>query len=168
MFANGITLNFTDANVPAPPAVSFADNLTLLNQMWNDTAPHWQGHSELIICGVLVPVKYWKDIYSHSKLNPGQWKGVKSNWSLWKVQPLLSWLLQSVSYWFLFKMIVVHWWQGSEANFWKDFTDNNGNQMTYMAIMKKLTANQLKSDAEVAKQGGIRHLFRRGLHLLEK
>jgi len=170
MFANGITLNFTDANVPAPPAVSFADNLALLNQMWDNTAPHWQGHSELIICGVPVPVKYWKDIYSHSKSNPSQWKGVKSNWSLWKVQLLLSWLLQPVSYWSLFKMIIVHWRQGSEADFWKDFTNNDRNWMTYTAIVKKLTTNQLKSDAEVAKtgQGGIQHSLRRGLHLPEK
>ena len=101
-FANGITLEFADTDVPAPPAVSFADNLALLNQMWDDAAPHWQGCSELVICGVPVPVKYWKDIYSRSKSNPGQWKGVKSNWSLWKVQLLLSWLLQPVSYCSLF------------------------------------------------------------------
>jgi len=152
MFANGITLDFTDADVPAPPAVSFADNLALLNQMWDDTAPHWQGHSELTICGVPVPVKYWKDVYSRSKSNPGQWKGVKSNWSLWKVQPLLSFccnLSLIVPY---FKMIIVRWRQGSEADFWKDFTDNDGNRMTYTAIVKKLTANRLRSDAEMAKQ----------------
>ena len=49
-------------------------------------------------------------------------------------------------------MIVVRWRQGSEADFWKDFTDNEGNRMTYTAIVKKLTANRLRSDAEVAKQ----------------
>jgi len=80
-FSNGVVLEFTEEDIPIPPAVSFAENLALLNQMWDDTPPHWQGNSVLIIRSVPVPIVYWKRIYSRLH---GEWKGLKSNWSLWK------------------------------------------------------------------------------------
>ena len=81
IFHNGVVLEFTEEDIPIPPAISFAENLALLNQMWDDTPPHWQGNSVLAIHGVPIPIVYWKNIYSRLH---GEWKGLKSNWSLWK------------------------------------------------------------------------------------
>jgi len=80
-FSNGVVLEFTEEDIPNPPAVSFAENLPLLNQMWDDTPPHWQRNSVLVIRGIPIPIVYWKKIYSRLH---GEWKGLKSNWSLWK------------------------------------------------------------------------------------
>jgi len=83
-FGNGVILEFMEEDIPIPPAISFAENLALLNQMWDDTPPHWQGNSVLTIRGIPIPIVYWKKIYSRLH---GEWKGLKSNWSLWKVGP---------------------------------------------------------------------------------
>ena len=88
-FRNGEVLEFTEDDLEAPPAVSFAGDLGLLNSMWDDKAPHWCGRSYLDIKGVPIPIKYWKEAYSHSTTagswKQGQWKGIKGSWSQWKV-----------------------------------------------------------------------------------
>jgi len=81
-FGNGGgVLEFMEGDIPTPPVILFAENLALLNQMWDDAPSHWQGNSVLVICGVPIPIVYWKNIYSRLH---GEWKGLKSNWSLWK------------------------------------------------------------------------------------
>ena len=77
----GRVLEFSDTDVKSPPAVSFATELPLLNAMWDDESPRWCERSYLVIKGVPIPVKYWKDVYSRT----GQWKTIKGNWSQWKV-----------------------------------------------------------------------------------
>ena len=145
-FSNGLVLEFVEADIPIPPAVSFAENLALLNQMWDDTPPHWQGNSVLIIRGVPIPIVYWKKIYSRLH---GEWKGLKSNWSLWKVGPFLFVISVPDSHCPI-QMIVARWRLGSEADFWKEFSDDSGNQMTYTGVVKTLKANRVKLDEEVA------------------
>jgi hypothetical protein len=143
---NGVVLQFTEEDIPTPPAISFAENLTLLNQMWDDTPPHWQGHSALIIRGIPIPIVYWRKIYSRLH---GEWKGLKSNWSLWKasLSPCAQFIPDSH---YLSQMIVARWRQGSEADFWKVFSDDNGNRMTYTAIVKALKSDRVKSDEDTA------------------
>jgi len=87
-FANGTWLEFHADDVRPPPAVSFADDLRLLNEMWDDTPGHWGGHSALNIKGVPIPIVYWKEVYARSKSGgwkPNQWKQVKGSWFEWKV-----------------------------------------------------------------------------------
>lgn len=87
-FANGTWLEFHADDVRPPPAISFADNLRLLNEMWDDTPEHWGGHSVLNIKGVPIPIVYWKEVYARSKSGgwkPNQWKQVKGCWFEWKV-----------------------------------------------------------------------------------
>ena len=87
-FANGTWLEFRADDVRPPPAISFADDLRLLNAMWDDTPGHWGGHSVLNIKGVPIPIVYWKEVYARSKSGgwkPSQWKQVKGSWFEWKV-----------------------------------------------------------------------------------
>jgi hypothetical protein len=140
-----VVLEFTEEDIPIPPAVSFAENLALLNQMWDDAPPHWQRNSVLIIRGVPVPIVYWKTIYSRLH---GEWKGLKSNWSLWKVSSSPFVIFAPDSY--RFQMIVTRWRLSTEANFWKEFSDDNGNRMTYTGVVKTLKANRVKQDEEIA------------------
>jgi hypothetical protein len=87
-FANGTWLEFHADDVRPPPAISFADNLRLLNEMWDDTPGHWGGRSVLNIKGVPIPIVYWKEVYARSKSGgwkPRQWKQVKGSWFEWKV-----------------------------------------------------------------------------------
>ena len=71
-FANGTQLEFHANDVGPPPAISFADDLGLLNAMWDDTPGHWGGCSVLNIKGMPIPIVYWKDVYAWSK--SGGWK----------------------------------------------------------------------------------------------
>ena len=87
-FANGKWLEFRADDVRPPPAITFADDLRLLNEMWDDTPGHWGGHSALNIKGVPIPIVYWKEVYARSKSGgwkPNQWKQVKGSWFEWKV-----------------------------------------------------------------------------------
>jgi len=47
-------------------------------------------------------------------------------------------------------MIVTRWRLGSEADFWKEFSDGNGNQMTYTGVVKTLKANRVELDENLA------------------
>jgi len=87
---NGRKVLFLERDIPAPPAVSFASDLALLNGMWDEKAPDWCGWSYLVIKGVPIPISYWREVYSRSTSGSswkrGQWKGIKGNWSQWKVR----------------------------------------------------------------------------------
>jgi hypothetical protein len=88
MFTNGTRLQFCADDVRPPPAISFADDLRLLNKMWDDNPTYWGGNSVLNIKGVPIPIVYWKEVYARSKSGgwkPGQWKQVKGSWFEWKV-----------------------------------------------------------------------------------
>ena len=91
VLANGIQVEFTAADVSPPPSMSYAHDIPLLNSMWDDTSPHWGNYSVLNICGVYIPIIYWKQVYSRSPngggsaWKPKQWQLIKNNYSKWKV-----------------------------------------------------------------------------------
>ena len=39
---------------------------------------------------------------------------------------------------------------GTKANFWKEFSDDNGNRMSYTGVIKTLKANRVKLDEDIA------------------
>jgi len=47
-------------------------------------------------------------------------------------------------------MIVTRWRLGSEADFWREFSDDSGNRMTYTGVVKKLKADRVKLDENTA------------------
>lgn len=82
--ANGFILTFTEDEVPKPPMTMFAQNIDLLNAMWDDTSKYWDGHSYLVIKNRPIPIMYWRSIYT-SKIGGGShlwkvnnWKAIKS------------------------------------------------------------------------------------------
>ena len=135
-----------EEDIPIPLAVSFAEDLPLLNQMWDDTPPHWQGNSALIIRGVPIPIVYWKRVYSRLH---GEWRGLKSNWSLWKAGLSAVWICRRLLPASI-QMVVTRWRLGTEADFWKEFSDDSGNRMSYTGVVKTLKANRVKLDEEIA------------------
>lgn len=94
VLANGNRVEFTAADVPPPPSMSFAHDIPLINSMWDDTSLHWGNYSVLNICGVYIPIIYWKKVYSRcpngggSAWKPKQWQSIKNNYSKWKVSIL--------------------------------------------------------------------------------
>ena len=53
-------------------------------------------------------------------------------------------------------MIIQHWHQGSEADYWKDFSDTSGQRLTYTAIIDHLAQELKESNNKMAnptKQG---------------
>lgn len=108
--AGGNQLVFTENDVPWPPSVSFArdirNDLPMLNGMWDDCTEHWAGSSFLNIHGHLIPIIYWKAVYSAKQGNgwkPGEWKLIKSNYFDWKVS-----FFYSFHVWFVSSDISIH------------------------------------------------------------
>jgi hypothetical protein len=133
-FANGTWLEFHADDVKPPPAISFANDLRLLNEMWDDTPGHWGGRSVLNIKGVPIPIVYWKEVYARSKAGgwkPSQWKQVKGSWFEWKV-------------------IVKRWRQGSEDDFWREFSTASGQKLMYTAIVDRLGQARKEDDNKMA------------------
>ena len=94
VLANGIRVEFTAADVPPPPSMSFAHDIPLLNSMWDDASPHWGNYSVLNIRGVYIPITYWKKVYSRcpngggAAWKPKQWQSIKNNYSKWQVRSI--------------------------------------------------------------------------------
>ena len=83
ILGDGTIIQFTQADVPDPPAVSFTSNIPRLNRMWDDTSTHWDGNSALSIQGHSIALVHWPGIYRYWKQD--QWKGTKAKWFEWKV-----------------------------------------------------------------------------------
>lgn len=151
-------LSFHADDVRPPPAISFADNLRLLNEMWDDTPGHWGGHSVLKIKGVPIPIVYWREVYARSKsggLKPNQWKQLKGSWFEWKVSISFTkayWKREvyCADYLIYIKVIVKRWRQGSEDDFWREFSTDSGQRMMYTAIIDRLAQARKESDNEMA------------------
>jgi hypothetical protein len=63
------------------PAMSFAEDIERLNQMWDDTSPHWKDDSVVKIDGRSIALVYWPNLFKKT----GLWSAHKSNWTKWKV-----------------------------------------------------------------------------------
>ena len=59
-----------------PPAIQYSNNIEGLLKDWEDS-------SHVVINGVPIPVKYWKQVYSYSR--PEVWNLIKNQWGIWKV-----------------------------------------------------------------------------------
>ncbi|KAG2015973.1 hypothetical protein CC2G_009190 [Coprinopsis cinerea AmutBmut pab1-1] len=47
-------LTFSASDLPPPPSATFASDLSVLFQMWDDTSPRWKGTSFLLIRGTPI------------------------------------------------------------------------------------------------------------------
>ncbi|KAF9526294.1 hypothetical protein CPB83DRAFT_817327 [Crepidotus variabilis] len=129
---DGTILTLAESDVPPPPAVSFKNDLPILNAMWDDTTANWGGNSHLIICGRPIALVYWPTLYMSQgqKWKKGQWGGIKGKWSEWKA-------------------IVTRWRQGGADHFWAEFS-NGDKHLGYKAIVAALRAQRSAKDEAIA------------------
>ncbi|KAJ6631662.1 hypothetical protein B0H10DRAFT_1979704 [Mycena sp. CBHHK59/15] len=116
-----------DVNRVEIPATSFAANIERLNQMWDDTSPHWKNDSVLKIDEHAIALIYWPQIFKNSEL----WPGMKSNWNEWK-------------------FLVDRFRQGSAEAFSAAFKAKDGSKMTYTAICDCLRKERKNEDKILA------------------
>lgn len=76
-----ITIAVNQVKGIAVPATSFAEDINRLNQMWDDTSPHWRDDSVVKIDSRSIALIYWPEIFKKT----GLWSAHKSNWTEWKV-----------------------------------------------------------------------------------
>ncbi|KAJ3563884.1 hypothetical protein NP233_g8651 [Leucocoprinus birnbaumii] len=89
--SNSKPLTFHTSDVPLIPAVSFADDISHLSRMWDNTAPDWDG-DDCIFCinTCAIALKHWPAVF---KWAPGnRWAGIKKYWNEWQAHllPLLA------------------------------------------------------------------------------
>jgi hypothetical protein len=85
--AGGVKLEYTSADVPVPPAPSFAQDIPGLVSMWDDHWAEWKNNSYLRLRNTFIPLVYWKEVYTARQkgADPAHWKLLKQRWSEWKV-----------------------------------------------------------------------------------
>ncbi|KAG2114583.1 uncharacterized protein F5147DRAFT_569971 [Suillus discolor] len=120
MLRDGTVLELADAEIPDPPAISFVNNISWLNSMWDDCMVHWQGESVMNIQGHLIALEYWPLLYHYGCDH--QWKSMKSKWTDWRY-------------------VVECYREGTEAQFWEEFSAD-GKCMSYTVIIQKLCAKR--------------------------
>jgi hypothetical protein len=81
---NGVTIRFTEADVPNPPALTFANDISRLNCVWDDTSEFWDAtQAPFAVKGEPIALVHWQALYSRWKGK--QWDGLKKPYSNWKV-----------------------------------------------------------------------------------
>lgn len=81
-------VTFTIDDVPAPPHVKYAENMSALFNDWED-----ETSAQVYVRGVSVPVRYWGTLYKGHMSET--WTLIKGHYSNWKVCLLTSTLLKN-------------------------------------------------------------------------
>ncbi|KAJ7107692.1 hypothetical protein C8R44DRAFT_637027 [Mycena epipterygia] len=129
-----ITINVDQIKEIAVPATSFAQDIKRLNQMWDDTSPHWKDDSVVKINTHSIALIYWPEIFKKT----GLWSAHKSNWTEWK-------------------FVVERYRQGTPEEFWTTFRSNNGGKMSYTAICASLREDRKKADTNLAARARLEY-----------
>ncbi|KAG1781377.1 hypothetical protein EV702DRAFT_962780 [Suillus placidus] len=114
---DGTMLQLDASSIPDPPAISFANDISSLNGMWDDHTEHWQGISVIVIQGHPIAIEHWPVLYRYG--GNQQWKGTKNKWTDCAQD------------------IIQCYRQSSPEAFWAKFSID-GECMTFTAIIQKL------------------------------
>ncbi|KAF8170853.1 hypothetical protein K438DRAFT_1613494, partial [Mycena galopus ATCC 62051] len=133
---NGIIINIMVEAIKnvSVPATSFAEDIERLNQMWDDTSPHWRDDSVVKINTQSIALVYWPEIFKKT----GLWSAHKSNWTEWK-------------------FLVERYRQGTPEEFWTTFGTSNSGRMSYTAICTRLRKERMGADDELVKQAKLEY-----------
>ncbi|KAJ7506354.1 hypothetical protein B0H11DRAFT_1707247, partial [Mycena galericulata] len=134
-----ITITVDEIKKVSIPATSFAEDIGRLNQMWDDTSPHWKDDSVVKINTHSIALIYWPEFFKKT----GLWSAHKSNWTEWKV---------SFSSYLLSAFLVERYRQGTPEEFWTIFRTADGSKMSYTAICTSLRNSRKHADDELAQQ----------------
>jgi hypothetical protein len=148
ILGNKTTIRFSESETPDPPAVSFAHDIPRLNAMWDDTTPHWNGSSVLVIQGHPIAITYWRDVYAYAKSKQNQWKGTKAKWFEWKVRSAV-WHGPPCACSPPWQVVVERWRQGTPSEFWAEFSTEDGKHLTFTAIINRLRLSRKTEDERI-------------------
>ncbi|KAG1775884.1 hypothetical protein EV702DRAFT_1233273 [Suillus placidus] len=132
---DGTMLQLDASSIPDPPAVSFANDVSSLNGMWDDHTEHWQGVSVIVIQGHPIAIEHWHVLYRYG--GDQQWKGTKNKWTDWHD-------------------IIQCYHQSSPEAFWAKFSID-GEHMTFTAIIQKLCDTRKEAHSCIMQQGFATH-----------
>ncbi|KAF7341066.1 hypothetical protein MSAN_02092700 [Mycena sanguinolenta] len=124
---DGTIVIINDVSRITVPAMSFAENIERLNQMWDDTSMYWKNNSVITIDNRAIALVYWPQIFKKT----GLWSAHKSNWTEWK-------------------FLVERYRQGTPDEFWSTFRSDGGGRMSYTAICAALRKERKGGDEELA------------------
>jgi hypothetical protein len=77
------TIKYLACDIPDPPAMSFVNDLSQLDRMWDDHSPQWDSSSPLRISGHPIALVYWPRVFRYQ--GSTQWQGIKQRWFEWRV-----------------------------------------------------------------------------------
>jgi len=121
---NGMTVMFTEADIPNPPLFTFAHEIARLNSIWDDTSTFWAPTDAIFfVKGHAIALIYLPELYRRWKGQ--QWEGLKKQYSEWK--PLIE-----------------RYRSGTPEDFWREFS-LGGKRFPYSRIVKALR-DQRKED----------------------
>ncbi|KAG1901177.1 uncharacterized protein F5891DRAFT_950945, partial [Suillus fuscotomentosus] len=127
---DGTMLQLDDSDIPDPPAISFSNDISSLNSMWDDHTEHWQGASFIVIQGHPIAIEHWPVLYRYGR--DQQWKGTKNKWTDWRD-------------------IIQCYRQGSPEEFWAKFSID-GEHMTFTTIIQKLRDVRKETHSHIMQQ----------------
>ncbi|KAG1752751.1 uncharacterized protein EDB91DRAFT_1343747 [Suillus paluster] len=127
---DGTTLQLDDGDIPDPPAISFANDISSLNEMWDDHTEHWRGISIIVIQGHPIAIEHWPVLYRYGR--DQQWKGTKNKWTDWRD-------------------IVECYRQSSPEEFWAKFSVD-GEHATFTTIVQKLRDARKAAHSRIVQQ----------------
>jgi hypothetical protein len=82
---SGAQLRYGEADLYEPRSLAgLISNPDTLHSMWDDTSSAWVCDSLLVIRGVPVAIKHWRDFYSNFK-HQNVWDSIKQNWHNFRV-----------------------------------------------------------------------------------
>jgi len=132
VLGNGTRLEFFNSDVPCPPSLSFAKNIPKLGRVWDDARPEFSpSECSLKIKGNAIALKHWPVVYSYS--HDQRWRGTKGAWDTWK-------------------WIVERYHQSTPENFWEEFRDEHGHNMSFSAITRMLRKQRTEADQRLVQQ----------------
>ncbi|KAJ6622747.1 hypothetical protein B0H10DRAFT_2214073 [Mycena sp. CBHHK59/15] len=129
-----ITITVDEVKQIAVPATSFAEDIERLNQMWDDTSPHWKDDSVVKIDTHSIALVYWPEIFKKT----GLWSAHKSNWTEWK-------------------FLIERYRQGTPDEFWTTFISKDGGKMSYTAICASLRKERKNADQNLADRARLEY-----------
>ncbi|TFY58918.1 hypothetical protein EVJ58_g6115 [Rhodofomes roseus] len=108
-------IHIDKTHLPDPPAIHFSDDIPALFEQWNT--------SQLLkIDGHGIPIKHWDKVYKkrNGLVETDAWKAIKVEWGNWKF------------------LVTERERFPSEDAFWKVYTNEKGERLSYQQVLDKL------------------------------
>ncbi|KAG7096329.1 hypothetical protein E1B28_003773 [Marasmius oreades] len=129
---DGTTLRFCQSDVPDPKNLTFATNIDLLGILWTESNPNFrEDRCEVRIDGHGIALEHWPTVFKKTTRggDDRRWEGLKKTWDKWR-------------------WVGLRYNQSTPANFWAEFTDDQGKQMNITTIYRILLEQRKAAKAK--------------------